>query len=450
MKLALTIKEHYKINLTLALPVMLSQMGHILVSVADSMMVGRLGAIPLASVALANSLITVIMLFGLGVSYGMTPLVASSDGASDIRGGAVVLKNGFVLNVILGFALIFVSYITGFGLFYMGQDAEVLAGTMPYFKVLAWSLLPMMIFQTFRQFAEGLSMTKQAMYISISGNVINVILNYGLIFGKLGMPQYGVIGAGYATLISRIVMALAMGVFVWTYGKMKIYRDMLSAIQIEWVEIRKILRIGVPSGMQYVFEVGAFGMAAIIIGWTGAIPLAAHQIALNLAAISYMTATGISAASSIRVGNQLGKKDFKTLREAGMTCFVMAAVMMTGFALVFVVFQSYLPELYVDDIEVIQMASSLLVVAAFFQISDGVQAVGLGVLRGLRDVNVPTYVTLIAYWGTAMPLGYWLGITLGMGAVGVWWGLLIGLTIAAIAHLFRFNSLTNKMIRGVE
>ncbi|SMD32850.1 multidrug resistance protein, MATE family [Reichenbachiella faecimaris] len=442
----MTLKEHFRTNITLAYPVMLSQMGHILVSVADSMMVGRLGTVPLASVSLANSVFSVIMLFGLGVSYGMTPLIASADGANDKRMGAKFFKHGVYLNSALGVVLLVIGLVVGEGLILLDQDPEVLAGALPYFNTLVFSLVPLMVFQAFRQFAEGLSMTRQAMYISVSGNALNVFFNYGLIYGELGMPELGLVGAGWASLISRVIMAIAMATFVLTYKPLRRYVVLWSKIKLRPFVMRRILNIGIPSGLQYIFEIGAFSTAAVMVGWIGAEALAAHQIALNLSAITYMIATGISAAGAIRTGNQLGRKDYPTLRTAGMTCFAMAAIMMAFFGAGFIFGNTYLPTWYIEDAVVIEMAGSLLIIAAFFQISDGVQAVGLGVLRGIADVKVPTFVTLFAYWFMAIPLGYVFGIYLDWGAIGIWVALLIGLTLAAIMHLTRFHVLSNRYI----
>lgn len=442
----MTLKEHFRTNITLAYPVMLSQMGHILVAVADSMMVGRLGTVPLASVSFANSIFSIVMLFGIGVSYGITPLVAAADGANDKRSAAKLLKHGVLLNTLLGVVLVAAGLMLAQTLKYLDQDPEVLIGALPYFYTLVFSLFPLMVFQAFRQFAEGLSMTRQAMFISVSGNLLNVFFNYGLIYGNLGMPALGLVGAGWASLIARAIMAMAMVVFVLSYGKLHRYLALWSKIKIQASILRNILSIGIPSGMQYIFEIGAFSMAAVMVGWIGAEALAAHQIALNLSAITYMIATGISAAGAIRTGNQLGRKDYPTLRRAGMTCFAMAAVMMAFFGAGFIVGNTYLPTWYIQNPDVIQMAGSLLIVAAFFQISDGVQAVGLGVLRGIADVKVPTLVTLFAYWLMAIPLAYLFGIYLDWGAVGIWVALLVGLTLAAVLHLVRFHRLTNQLI----
>lgn len=429
---------------------MLSQMGHILVNLADSVMVGQLGTVPLASVSLAISVFSVVLLFGIGVSYGMTPLVAQADGEADKHKAASILKHGLFLNTILGVLLMLVTYGGGKLLMFMGQEQDVLEGTIPYLGLMAVCMLPLMIFQSFRQFAEGLSFTKQSMRISISANILNVILNYILIFGKFGFEPMGLMGAGWATLISRVFMTLMMGAYVLYSERFSAYIEFFKAIEYSKKVFRNILKIGIPSGVQYVFEVGAFSAAAIMIGWLGAVPLAAHQIALNLSAITYMMSTGIAAAATIRIGNQLGRKDIKTLRMAGFTCFAMAAIFMAFSGVGFILGKDYLPTFYIDDMEVISYTSSLLIIAAFFQISDGVQAVGLGVLRGLSDVKVPTIITFLAFWAMAIPIGYLLGIKLEYGAQGVWIGLLIGLTVAGFFHFVRFKTLTKKLLLATK
>lgn len=425
---------------------MLSQMGHILVNLSDSVMVGQLGTIPLASVSLAISVFSIVLLFGIGVSYGMTPLVAQADGEDDKQRAVSILKHGLILNTLFGVILMFATYGGGKLLVFMGQDQEVLDGTIPYLGLMAICMLPLMVFQSFRQFAEGLSFTKQSMIISISANVLNVILNYILIFGKFGMEPMGLMGAGWATLISRIFMTVLMGGYIIFSKRFAPYMVFYKAIKTTKSVYRNILKIGVPSGVQYIFEVGAFSAAAIMIGWLGAMPLAAHQIAMNLSAVTYMMSTGIAAAATIRIGNQLGKKDIKTLRMAGFTCFVMAAIFMAFTGIGFILGKDFLPTFYSDEIDVIKYTSSLLVIAAIFQISDGVQAVGLGVLRGISDVKVPTLITFLAFWAMSIPIGYVLGIKLEYGAQGVWVGLLVGLTVAGLLHFLRFKALTKRLL----
>jgi len=439
-------KEHYRRNFFLAYPVMLSQLGQVLVNVADSLMVGRLGAEPLAAASLATVIFYVIMVFGLGVSYAVTPLVAAADGEMDQSKIIGIFSNGLLVNTILGMLLALGVVLCTPILYYLNQPPEVVTLAIPYLRIITVALVPYMIFQSFRQFAEGMGNTRQAMYITLSGNAINIFLNYLFIYGKWGFPEMGLNGAGWATLIARTVMAISMGMFVYNAPQFRRFRAAFSSVHISKSIIRRILKVGVPAGLQFVFEVSAFGAAAIMMGWLGTKTLAAHQIAINLAAISYMMATGLASAGTIRVGNQLGRKDMINLRIAGNTCFVMVTVFMGFAAVVFIALRNYFPMLYIDDPEVIHIASQLLVVAAFFQISDGVQVVGMGALRGFEDVKVPTVIAVMAYWVVGLPAGYLLGFQYGLGATGVWYGLLIGLSLAAILLFYRFQHKSNQML----
>lgn len=439
-------KEHYRRNFFLAYPVMLSQLGQVLVNVADSLMVGRLGAEPLAAASLATVIFYVIMVFGLGVSYAVTPLVAAADGEMDQSKIIGIFSNGLLVNTILGVLLALGVVLCTPILYYLNQPPEVVALAIPYLRIITVALVPYMIFQSFRQFAEGMGNTRQAMYITLSGNAINIFLNYLFIYGKWGFPEMGLIGAGWATLIARTVMAISMGMFIYNAPQFRQFRSAFSFVHISKSIIRRILKVGVPAGLQFVFEVSAFGAAAIMMGWLGTKTLAAHQIAINLAAISYMMATGLASAATIRVGNQLGRKDMINLRIAGNTCFVMVTVFMGFAAIVFIALRGYFPMLYIDDPEVIHIASQLLVVAAFFQISDGVQVVGMGALRGFEDVKVPTVIAVMAYWVVGLPAGYLLGFKYGLGATGIWYGLLIGLSLAAVLLFYRFQHKSNQML----
>ncbi len=425
-----------KKNVSLATPVVIGQLGHIMVSVADTAMVGQVGVVPLAASTFAGTFIAILMLFGIGVSYALTPLVAAEE-----NDGPKILKyvqNSLLVNTLLGFLIVFIIFLISPFLDSFGQEESVAEAARSYLLIAGSSLLPLMIFQTFRQFSEGKSNTLNPMIVSISANLLNVGLNYIFIFGKLGLPEMGLDGAGWATFISRLLMAIMM---------ILIIRKELAGFVMEFQAalVMKLVRIGVPSGLQYIFEVSAFAIAAIMVGWLGAEALAAHQIALNMAAITYMAATGIASAAQIRVANQMGLRDKTTLREAGFTCFILVTAFMTFCGAVFIVFRDYLPALYIDNPEVQSLASSLLIIAAAFQISDGLQAVGLGVLRGLTDVKVPTLVTFTAFAVVAIPLGYVFGFEMELGVKGVWYALSIGLTIAAILHMTRFRSLTKKL-----
>jgi MATE family multidrug resistance protein len=443
-------KEHFKRNYLLAYPVVLSQLGHVLVGTVDSMMVGRVGTNELAAAAIANAVFSVMMMFGIGVSFGLTPLIAISDGRDETSRGAKLLKNSLVTNLFFGLLLSSMLLFGGYVLDLLDQPKSVVILAKPYLQVIGLSLIPFMFFQTFKQFAEGLSFTKQAMYISIAANIVNIFLNYILIFGAFGVAPMGLLGAGIATLIARVLMALAFFMFVYKATIFKKYWHYFRSITTEWPTVKELLNLGVPTGLQYIFEVGAFASAAIMIGWMGTIPLAAHQVAMNLASISYMMSTGISAAATVRVGNQLGKHNYSTMKIAGYTCFIMAAIFMIFTGIVFTVFSTWLPSLYTSDQDVITTAASLLIIAAIFQLSDGIQVVGLGVLRGLGDVKIPTLVTFTAYWIIGLPAGYLLAFKLNMAEKGVWYGLLIGLSITAVILFYRFRKKSNSLICTVS
>jgi len=437
-----SLSTHLRATFLIAYPIVLSQLGHITVGVADSIMVGELGTEPLAAVSLANSIFSLVLMFGIGVSMAITPLVAAADGEGDRLSSGIIFRHGLVINLatagLLGLLILASSSL----LPWLEQPERVVQLTVPYLLIITASLLPFMFFQTFKQYAEGLSYTRTAMFITLSANLLNIVLNYLLIYGKFGFPELGLNGAGWATLISRIIMAIVMMMYA---SRASWFRQGLVVQKLQKAVVSRMLKIGIPTGFQYVFEVGAFSCAAIMMGWLGAQALAAHQIALNMAAVSYMMVTGIAAASTVRVGNQLGKRDIPNMRRAGFSAILMGLVLMSVAAVVFVVGNYFLPSLYIDEPEVIELAGSLLIIAAFFQLSDGAQAVGLGALRGMADVKIPTIIALVAYWIVGLPIGYWLAFIVDMGPQGIWFGLLISLTMAAVLLFVRFHYLSKRL-----
>ena len=418
---------------------MISQLGHITVGVFDSLMIGKVSVSQLAAVSLATSIFSFILLFCIGLSYGITPLISSSDRGKKYVSS--ILYNGMLVNVISSTLLVSFVILTKHLLSYLGQDQEVLFHTFSYLDIICISLIPLILFQTFKQFIEGLGFTKPSMYISVISNVINVVLNAVLIFGLFGFPRLEIIGAAYATLISRVIMFLLILIYCLNDRRFSKY-ILKTKFLVNLNHIKDIFRIGFASGLQYIFEVGAFSVATVMTGSIGAIHLAAHQIALNLASISYMIASGIGSASMISLSYYDGKRNFEDMRRSGFASFLLVFILMIVSALVFIIFRNYLPVLYVDDSSVINIASTLLIIAGLFQISDGIQAVGLGILRGIRDIKKPTIVTFISYWIISIPLSYFLGIEYGYGVYGIWIGLSVGLTLAAIFHVTRFNYLT--------
>lgn len=425
---------------------MISMLGQVMTGVADSVMIGWTGAIPLAAASLANSFFTVLLFFGIGVSYAMTPLVAEASGAGDDKKIIDTLRHGLVINALTSLLLVALVLIGQNALRHINQPGDVVELAIPYLLILTYSIIPTMIFQTFRQFAEGLQRTRMAMVIMIVSNLINILLNYVLIYGIWIFPEMGLAGAGWATFIARVVMALWMGAYVFYGKRFTAFRAGFHLGKYSGALFNRMLHIGLPTGAQFIFEAAAFGFSAIMMGWLGATTLAAHQIALNLATVSYMTTSGLGAAATIRVGIFLGQRDAVGLRRAGFTLIGLAILIMLMWAVAFITGKHFLPGLYIDDTAVLAVASPLMVIAGFFQLSDGMQVVCAGALRGLQDVKVPSLLIFIAYWIIALPVGYVFAFPLGFGALGIWTGLLLGLTLTATAMVWRFHHLSRKMV----
>jgi len=426
-------------TINLATPIIIGQLGHMMMGVVDSVMVGKIGAAPLAAASVSNGIFFLILVVGYGISMAISPLVAQYHGAKEYDKCGVILRQGLLVNLTTGFILFAILFFVADLIAVLNQPEEIIEQAIKYTKTLGWSMIPVMLFQTYRQYSEGLSIMRPAMVVAITANIINVFANWVFIFGNLGMPAFGLVGAGIATFSSRIYMAIALIWFIASSKRFKPFDPTLHYKKIDWSIIKKILQIGLPSGFQYFFEVSAFAGSSIIIGWIGTNELAAHQIALNLASIAYMFALGISAAATVRIGNAVGLKSKVKIRNAGFSAILMGASVMGFSALVFVLFRTILPSFYIADNSVIQIASTLLIIAAFFQIFDGTQAIGLGILRGITDVKVPTVITFLAYWVVGLPVGYILGFNFELGVQGVWIGLSIALVVSAILLSLRFN-----------
>lgn len=430
-------------------------LGHTFVAFADNIMVGQLGTAELAAVSLGNSLVIMFMYVGIGFSTAITPLVAEADGANDKPEAKKVLKHGILLCIILGLGLFGIIMACKPLLYLAKQPDEVVKLAIPYLNLVAFSIIPMIIFQAFRQFSEGLSQTKYPMYATILANVLNVVLNYLLIFGSFGFPKMGIVGAAVGTLVSRVVMLAFLYYLLWSKKKYKGFVTNFNFRNLEPKMFSKQFNLGFPSSMQVFFEVALFTSAVWLSGVLGKNTQAANQIALNLSSMTYMVGVGLSVAAMVRVGNQKGMLNFRELRRIAKSIFLLTLVIEVVFALLLILGKDVLPTLYLDvndvvnqqdNTEVIFMAAQLLLVAAFFQISDGIQVVVLGALRGLQDVKIPTGLTFIAYWLVGFPIAYYLGLHTQLKSIGIWIGLLSGLTVSALLLYLRFHILTNKLI----
>ncbi len=447
--------KEFRYNLILSFPVILGMLGHSFVQFADNIMVGQLGTAELAAVSLGNSFVFIAMSLGIGFSTAITPLVAEADGAGNIADGKSALKHGLVLCTLLGFSLFGVIVLAKPLMHLMKQPPEVVELAMPYLDLVAFSLVPLIIFQAFKQFSEGLSQTKYPMYATVLANLVNITLNYLLIFGTFGFPKMGIVGAALGTLISRVIMVSFLW---WLLKSKKKFQNFVTGFNFRKIEkkvMKKIIDLGFPSALQMFFEVAIFTAAVWISGVLGKNSQAANQIALNLSSMTFMVGMGLGVAAMIRVGNQKGLKDFKELRRISQSIFLLTLVLEIIFAIFFVVLNDFLPTIYLDlgdatnladNTEVILIAAQLILVAAVFQISDGLQVVVLGALRGLQDVRIPTVITFIAYWMIGFPISFYLGLYTSLESTGIWIGLLSGLTVSAILLYIRFNYLSKKLI----
>lgn len=436
-------KPYFKQIIKLSIPIIIGQLGMVLMGMADVMMIGKLDATNLAAVGASNAIYFLVTILGIGTLTAVSPLVAKAKGAGHVADCAIYFKKALLSVVILSAVICGVMFVLTINMEWFDQQPGVTQLSKPYMHVLNIGTIFMLWFYAAKNFSDGIGYTKPAAVITIIALLLNIFLNWVFIFGNLGFAPMGLLGAGYATSLSKLFMATAMTWFVYAH---KIYKPYLNSDQVLKFKnhLTEIFKVGLPSGFQYFFEVAAFAGAALIIGRYGEYELAAHNIAINLASTTYMAATGISAAGSILVGDAIGRKNQKDMILAGRGSLMMTFVYMGFCALLFLTANKYLIGLYTSDAVVSSMAVYLLMIAGLFQLSDGVQCVGVGILRGMSDTRIPTIITVIAYWVIGIPVGLLLGNTFGLSLYGIWIGLSVGLTCSAIFLTMRFIILARK------
>lgn len=445
---------YYKRNLKVALPVMLTQLGASLVGLFDSMMVGHYATVDLAAVSFANALFFMAMVFAMGVLMAITPLVGIQMGEmnimpekkADIRQKiAVLFQNGMLFTMVQSaLMLILLAGCIPF-LSYFGQEPEVIEVARPYYILIVVSLVPFLIFTFFKQFLEGLGNTLVAMIITLAMNGLNILLNWIFIYGHWGAEAMGATGAGIGSLISRVGMALCFGLAMWFHKDWKYYIQTFSWRNFSWSEIKQQIKLGFPIGAQTFLETFTFAASFVIIGWISKEALAAHQVANQIADMTFMIALGVGAATTIRVSHQLGEKNIVGVRMASNASIHLVLVINTIGAALMIGLRHYIPMLFTEDEEVIAIASQLIVIAGLFQYADGLQAVGAAMLRGITDVKVPMVIAFVAYILVGLSVGLVCAFPIGMGAAGIWIGFIFGLSLAAICFHIRFRRLIRKM-----
>ncbi len=436
--------EVYK-TIQLAIPIILGELAQMSLHLIDTAMVGRIGYKQLAAASLVMTAANIPFVIGIGMTISVSQMVSMANGRRDHQLISHYLFNGFLLCSV--FALV-ISGSLVFGrniLRHLGQDPQVVELALPFMTLVGLSIIPMLLFMTLKQFTDGLEYTKTAMMLSVAAMPVNIFLNWLLIYGNWGFPRLELVGAGYATLITRTLIFLVLGLIVL---KHKTFRRFIAIRGSQWKynfnTVRELLRIGIPSSMQLGVEVGAFAVSGIIIGTISAVSQAAHQIALSCAAFTFMVSMGLSQAGSIRVSNAYGRASWNQIRVIGKTTLVTALLYGSFCGICFVLFRWELPLVFNEDPGVVKLSALLLLFAAVFQISDATQATGAGLLRGIKDVKVPTILITLAYWVIGLPVGWLFAFHYHMGAAGMWLGLIFGLTLASVFLASRFRNMVGK------
>ncbi len=428
----------------MAIPVIFSQLGQVTVNLADNMMVGHVGTTELAAASFAINVFHIGMLFGLGITLGLTPLVGQSFSARNKRNTASWFKNGVL--VYFSASIVLSLFMSALVLFMnrMGQSDEVVQKAIPYYLIQVSSLVPLMLFFSVKQFFEGIGNTKIAMVITIGANLLNIGLNYVLIYGKMGFPALGLNGAGFATLISRIIMPIVFVLIIFKKKDFKGYLTEALHSGFEKLKIRRIISIGLPIGLQMVIEILAFSLGAIMLGWISKESLAGHQVAISMASMTYMISFGLASGTTIRVSHAFGEHDLKEVKHAVLASLHMVIAFMSLMGILFILLRNQVPFLFTSDPDVIKVAAGLLIVGAFFQIFDGIQVVLLGALRGIADVRIPMFMAFFSYIVVSLPISYLLAFVFNFGYSGVWIGFVFGLSTAAVLFGLRLRNQIHK------
>ena len=439
--------SHSKETIQLAWPLVLTQVGYIITGMVDNIFLGKIGVTEQAAGILSNNLYVLLLVFAIGMSYATTPLVNAAFEQNDVLKKASLFKNSLFLNVSVAVMLFVMLFFASNLLHHMQQPQDVATMAVPFFDVLIFSMIPVSLFFTCKQYCEGLSNTKMALIISVIGNVINIILNYGLIYGKWGLPTLGYMGSAWASFIARMFMGISFLIYIFRSPVTNEIKMVFSQVKLNMSELRELWKIGFNSAMQFTFEVAAFVIAGLMAGSFGKEQIDAHGVALSIAAFTYMFGSGISSAVTIRVGIFSAQQNWLEIKNAAYTAIKLVLMVMSTCGILFLIFNHQFPKAFSAEPAIVDLAASLLIIAAMFQLFDGLQVTIIGVLRGLEDVRWPTAITLVGYWVIALPLAYLLAFNFHLQTIGIWIALLSSLMFVALCLLWRLNYLLKKNLK---
>ena len=444
-------KDQYKQNLRLALPVVLTQLGQILTQFADNLMVGRYGGddpLPLAAVSFGGAVFFILFITSIGIALGMTPLIGELYAQGNRERSSHLLQNGILFYGALGIAMTAFQYAIIPLMYHLGQPVEVVDAAIPYYKMLVWSMPFVMLFFAFKQFLEGVGNTKVEMVVTIIANLANVGFNWVFIYGRYGLPEMGAVGAGLGTLLSRIIAPILMIGYFYARREYRDYLERFALRNYSWREVGQLTRMGLPIALQMFLESSAFVGTGIMMGWFGdgaKTAIGANQIATTIANCAFMIVMSIGAATTIRVSHCYGARNLGEMTMAAKASYHLVLAWNAFAAVVFLSLRHVIPTLFTSNAEVIGIASQLLAFAALYQLSDGIQNVSVGILRGIQDVRIIMPIALISYWLLNLPVGYLVGFTLGMGPAGLYIGFTFGLSTAAVLMILRIRRSIRKL-----
>ncbi len=431
-------------TLKLGLPVIAAQLLQMSMNFVDTVMAGNLSAEALAAVAVGGAVFIPFIMLAAGIMMAITPIVAQLYGSRNIREIGINARQGLWLSQLLAIPVFFAIRNLGIVMELLDVTQEIIPVAIGYLQAISWGIFPLCAYMALRFFNEGMSVTRPSMYFALIGVLVNIPANYILMYGKLGFPQLGAVGCGYASSLVGLVMFLGMLIFTMKHKPYQRFEIFSSFKMPEWSYLKEILRVGVPIGLSSTMEVTMFALVSLLMGSLSAVAVAGHQVAINFSAMTFMVPFGLSTAITTRVGNAIGKKSISEARRRGFVGITLSTFFMSLTAIIMFTIPDLITSIYTQNDAVQQVAISLLYMAAIFQISDGLQVSSYGALRGLKDTTVPMYVNLFAYWVVGLPLGYFLGITQNFGPQGLWMGLIAGLTVAAIFHNMRFFMMTEE------
>ena len=438
--------SYYRQLILLGLPIVIGQLGSIVLAFADTLMIGHHSTIELAAAAFVNNMFNLVIIFALGFSYAVTPTVGTLYGRCENEKIGEVVKNAVLANLLLAASLVVVMTVFYACIGLMGQPIELLPYIRPYFLVLLASLPFVCLFNVFKQFADGITDTALSMWIIIGGNLLNILGNWILIYGKFGAPEMGIVGAGLSTLISRIMMAVAMIVVFASAKKYQVYACGYREGKVNRVDFVHLCKLGAPVALQMGMETAAFSLTSIIVGWIGTSALAAHQVMLTISQLGFMIYYGLGAATAVRISNAVGQRDWEKARGNAYAAMQIVVGIGAVVSLVIFAFRNDLGGLFTDSKDVARLVAVTVIPFVIYQFGDALQIVFGNSLRGLSYVRPLVFYAFIAYFIVSLPLSYLFGIVMNMGLMGVWFSFPFGLTTAGLLYLMAFR----KRLREIE